>query len=422
LRPLLSLGLLLLACSAPEAPPGEVSLWALGSEGEAVAAMAPAFAAAHPGLSVRVQRIPWSAAHEKLLTAYVGETLPDVFQIGVTWIAELAALGALEPLDARVAASAAVARADWFEGAWDASVVGGPLVALPWYVDTRLFFYRSDRFEAAGVAEAPRTWDAWRDALAAVQRSLGADRHAVFLPLSEWEPPVVWALSLGATLLRDGDRYGDFRSDAFRRAFAFHLEHFERGLAARSGAGASASLHRDFADGWFGAFLSGPWNLGELERRMPPALSGAWATLPVPGPDAERPGVSIAGGASLAIHAGSTRKDAAWKLVEWLSQPEQQRALYRATGDLPSRRSSWDDSMLEGDRRVAAFRAQLEHVRALPQVPEWERIAGRISRYTEAAVRGEMSADAALEALDRDADAILEKRRSLADVNQGAGR
>jgi multiple sugar transport system substrate-binding protein len=225
----------------------------------------------------------------------------------------------------------------------------------------------------------------------------------------------VWALSLGAELLRDGDRYGNFASDAFREAFAFHLELFERGLSPRSGAGATASVYRDFAEGWFGAFLSGPWNLGELASRMPPALAEAWSTLPVPGPDARRPGVSIAGGASLAIHAGSQRKDAAWTLVEWLSEPAQQLALYRATGDLPSRRSSWNDAALAGDPRVGAFREQLERVRALPKVPEWERIAGRISRYAEAAVRGELGADAAIAALDRDVDAILEKRRFLLD-------
>jgi multiple sugar transport system substrate-binding protein len=407
------LALLALACGAPEAPPGRVELWAFGREGDAVAQLAPAFEAAHPGLSVRVQQIPWSAAHEKLLTAYVGETLPDVFQVGVTWVAELAMLGALAPLDARVAASARIARSDYFAGAWDANVVGGALVALPWYVDTRLFFYRRDLFQAAGVVEPPATWSAWREALGKVQSSLGADRHAVFVPLAEWEPPVVWALSLGAELLRDGDSYGNFRSDAFREAFAFHLDHFARGLAPKSGAGASANVYRDFAEGWFGAFLSGPWNLGELAARLPPALADAWSTLPVPGPDARRPGVSIAGGASLAVHARSERPDAAWALVEWLSEPAQQLALYRATGDLPSRRSAWSDASLAGDAKVAAFRAQLEHVRALPKVPEWERIAAKLSRYAEAAVRGELGADAALTALDRDVDTILAKRRSL---------
>jgi multiple sugar transport system substrate-binding protein len=62
---------------------------------------------------------------------------------------------------------------------------------------------------------------------------------------------------------------------------------------------------------------------------------------------------------------------------------------------------------------MAAFRTQLEVVRATPKIPEWERIANKISQYAEAAVRGDLELDDALAALDADVDAILEKRRSL---------
>jgi multiple sugar transport system substrate-binding protein len=42
-----------------------------------------------------VQQIPWTAAHEKLLTAYVGESTPDIAQMGNTWIPEFHAVRAL---------------------------------------------------------------------------------------------------------------------------------------------------------------------------------------------------------------------------------------------------------------------------------------------------------------------------------------
>jgi multiple sugar transport system substrate-binding protein len=58
---------------------------------------------------------------------------------------------------------------------------------------------------------------------------------------------------------------------------------------------------------------------------------------------------------------------------------------------------------------------QLGAVRATPKIPEWERIAGRITRYAEAAVRGGMAPEEALAALDRDVDAMLAKRRWLLD-------
>ena len=52
-------------------------------------------------------------------------------------------------------------------------------------------------------------------------------------------------------------------------------------------------------------------------------------------------------------------------------------------------------------------------MRPTPKIPEWERIASAIARYGEAAIRGEMDIDGALEALDRDVDRVLEKRRWL---------
>jgi multiple sugar transport system substrate-binding protein len=148
--------LLLLGCGPPARDADTLEFWAMGSEGAAAGALARAFEAAHPGLRVRVQQIPWSAAHEKLLTAHVGGAMPDVFQLGNTWIAEFVALGALEPLDARIAAAPDLAADDWFEGARAATRVDGVSWAVPWYVDTRVLFYRADLLAAAGVRRRPR--------------------------------------------------------------------------------------------------------------------------------------------------------------------------------------------------------------------------------------------------------------------------
>jgi multiple sugar transport system substrate-binding protein len=136
-----------------------------------------------------------------------------------------------------------------------------------------------------------------------------------------------------------------------------------------------------------------------------------WATAPWPAPDEHYPGVSLAGGASLAIFRGSARKEAAWTLVEYLSEPAQQLELYRLTGDLPSRKSAWTQQGPAGDPQARAFREQLEHVLATPKLPEWERIADQITRHAESAIRQRATLDEALAAMDRDADQILEKRR-----------
>lgn len=388
--------------------------WAMGSEAVAAEAVLEGFRRSNPDVAVRVQRVPWSAAHEKLLTAHVGGSIPDVFQLGSTWVAELATLGALEPLDARVAASPVVLRADFFEGALAANEIDGQLVALPWYVDTRLLFYRRDLLERAGERMAPSSWRGWDQAMRRVRETPSEDGtrpFGIFLPIDEWQTPVILVLQQGGSLLREGDTRGNFRSPEVRRAFAFYVSLFEGDLAPRRAEAQLANLYREFAAGYFAFLVTGPWNLREMANRLPPELADVWATAPMPGPDG--PSTSIAGGASLAISSASRRKDDAWRLVEYLSSAAVQAEFRKLSGDLPSRRSAWELAGEPTDARSAAFRAQLDRLASTPRIPEWERIASKITLHLERLVREEASLDEVLESLDADVDAILEKRRSL---------
>jgi multiple sugar transport system substrate-binding protein len=397
------------ACSSGR-DPGTIELWALGREGEIVRQMVPGFEREHPGVRVRVQQIPWSAAHEKLLTAYVGEAMPDVFQVGNTWIPEFVALGAALPLDDRLAASRAVVRDDYFPGIVDASSVDGRLYGLPWYVDTRLLFYRKDLLAAAGIGEPPRTWEEWRQAMERVKARGSDGSFGVLLPITEWQPLVMLALQRGAELLPEHDTRGNFQSDAFREAFAFYVDLFRTGLAPLAGQTQVANLYQDFARGTFAFYVTGPWNVGEFRARLPKDVE--WATAPCPAVDAaDFPGVSVAGGSSLAIFRRSPRADEAWKLVEYLSAPERQLELYRLTGDLPARKSAWTEGGPAADPQTRPFERQLARVRATPKIPEWERVATLVTRYAEAAIRGHLEIDEALAGLDRDVDDLLEKRR-----------
>jgi len=402
-----------LGCRLDAEQAGAVRFWAMGREGEEVQQLVPEFERRHPDVHVRVQAIPWSAAHEKLLTAHVGGAMPDVFQAGNTWLPELAALGALEPLDERLARWSALDRGDYFPGILDTNVIDGSTYGVPWYVDTRVLFYRRDVLGEAGYPEPPRTWTAWTDAMTRVKERAGPDRYAILLPLREWEAPVILALQRGASLLREDDRYGNFQSAPVRAAFDFYLDLFRHGLAPRAGDTAVANLYQDFARGYFSLYVSGPWNIGEFDRRLPAELANRWTTAPLPAPDDAYPGVSLAGGASLAVARGSPRKDAAWKLVEFLSEPAQQVRFFRLTGDLPARKAAWADENLPRRPHAHAFWIQLQSVRSTPKIPEWERVASRIAQYSEAAIRGGMAVDAALARLDADVDGVLEKRRWL---------
>lgn len=386
-----------------------LELWAMGREGEVVTELVPEFERTHPGIRVDVQQLPWTAAHEKLLTAFVGDATPDVAQLGNTWISEFAALGALADLGPAVAGSTIVDRNDYFEGIWDTNSVDGRLYGIPWYVDTRLLFYRRDLLAEAGFAAPPATWTEWLDMLAAIKERQGPGNYAILLPLNEFEPLLALALQQDDALLREDGSFGNFRGPGFRRTLAFYLEMFRRNLAPVATNTQIANIYHEFGRGYFSFYITGPWNIGEFKRRLPAEQQESWMTAPLPGPHG--PGASVAGGASLVVFGASRRKEAAWQLIEYLSRPDVQRRFYELTGNLPPRRSTWTDERLHRDVHARAFRDQLERVKPTPKVPEWERIATEMRIVAEQAVHGHLTVEAAAAELDARVDRILDKRR-----------
>jgi multiple sugar transport system substrate-binding protein len=410
--------LLLLGCAGwfekqePDAGEMErIELWGLGREGEVVAERIPEFERQNPGIRVTLQQIPWIAAHEKLLTAYAGDATPDLAQIGNTWIPEFVTIRALADLTSFARASRTIDGHDDFPGIWATNVVDGVLYGIPWYVDTRVLFYRSDILASVGYPHAPRTWSEWLDAMTRIKSERKA-RFGILMPTNEFEPIEVLALSNGSTFLDEKGAHGAFEKPAFRDAFNFYVDIFHRGLAPVVSNTQVANLYQQFAQGDFAMHITGPWNVGEFKRRLPPAMNGKWGTAPLPARDASAPtGVSMAGGSSLVIFRASRHKAAARKLIEFLSQPAEQVRLFERTGDLPARRSAWATPALAGDPYFPAFKEQLERVKPFPKVPEWEQIATSIFQHGEAAVRRASTPEAALADLDRTTEDILAKRR-----------
>nr|WP_298153507.1 sugar ABC transporter substrate-binding protein [uncultured Pseudoxanthomonas sp.] len=419
---LLMIGILatgLAGCARTEDTRTTVRFWVMGYEGEVVARMLPEFERQHPDIHVDLQIVPWLSAHEKLLTAFAGDSLPDVCPIGNTWIPEFAALGALDPLDDRIAATPGFDQADFFPGVWDTGVIDGRAYAVPWYVETRLPFYRRDMLAKAGVKTPPTSWAEWRVALRKVKQVAGEGNYSILLPLNEFEPLLSLAIQQPEPLLRDGGRYGNFRSEGFRQSLGFYKEMFDQGWAPVVTNNQISNVWDEFGKGYYSFYISGPWNIAKFKERLPTAQQDDWMTMPLPGPAG--PGASLANGTSFVVFKDSPNKAAAWKLIAWLSSPPVQAEFHALTGDLPPRRSPWLMPALADDPYAKAFREQLERAVSTPKVPEWERIATEMRLVGEQVANGRMTVDQAVEELDRRADRILEKRRWMLDQADKAG-
>jgi multiple sugar transport system substrate-binding protein len=248
-------------------------------------------------------------------------------------------------------------------------------------------------------------------------------RHAILLPTDEYAQPLIFGIQKGSPLLTEEGTRGAFSGTPFLEATRFYIGFFRDGLAPPVANTQVANVYQEFDRGDIAMWITGPWNIGEFRKRIPRDRQRLWATAPLPAPRAEDyPGISWAGGSSLAVVAGSPRAAEAWRLIEYLSQPEQQLRFYELSGDLPAAIAAWEDPRLASDEKVAAFKTQLSRVAPMPAVLEWERISLKVAEHLEPAIHGRESAESALEDLDAEIDRILAKRRWILDQREPGGR
>jgi multiple sugar transport system substrate-binding protein len=380
----------------------------MGAEGEYINQLVPLFVRQNPDIDLHVQAIPWTAAHEKLLTAFAGNCTPDVCQMGNTWIPEFYAIGALQPLNSFLENSQNIKKENYFDGIWNTNIIGQSAYGIPWYVDTRLLFYRSDILSQAGYARPPHTWQEWLDVSRKIKKTTG--QFAIFMPLGpyDWQIPVMLMLENGAMLLKQNNSLAAFADPLVIEAMDFYVTFFREGLAPRNMSEVN-NVFEGFSSGFFSMMITGPWNVNEMRRRAP-ELAGKWSTCPMP---VNKKGLSVAGGSSLVIFQGTSHPREAWRFVEFMSMASTQIEFFRLTRDLPAVRQAWEMAEIKNDPEIRAFYRQLEMVSETPKIAEWEQIAVKVQEHLEQVVFDQKTLAEAMAALDTSVDRILEKRRWL---------
>jgi multiple sugar transport system substrate-binding protein len=377
---------------------GEITVWAMGAEGEKLGEFAKDFMTENPDAKVTVTAVPWDAAHQKLASAIAAKQTPDVSMIGTTWMGEFAKTGALDPTPTDL-----IDKAAFFPGAWDTTVVDETSFGVPWYVETRLIYYRKDLAQRAGVTVPPQTWDDLKAMAKGLKEKAGAKSGLYLQPggTGSWQTFMPFAWSNGADVVADDAFTLD--TPEMSEALAYYRSFFAEGLSVKTDIGLQGALEQSFVNGSMAAFISGPWHVGLLTEQGGPGFEEKIGVAPMP---RQKSGTSFIGGADLAVFKDAKNRDAAWKFVSWLSRPEVQVKWFQAVKDLPAVQRSWDDPALSADPFLPTFGKQLEDAKSPPPMVTWEQVAAVIDGEVEKVAKSNADPAAAARAMQQRAGSI----------------
>ena len=180
--------------------------------------------------------------------------------IGTTWMGEFAKAGGLDPTP-----DGLVEDSDFFDGAWGSTVVGDTSYGVPWYVETRVLYYRTDLAKKAGWDKAPTTWDEFSK-FAADLKKAGVKYPVSLQPgqTGSWQTVLPFAWSNGAKVTNAGGTEYSIDSPQMTEALDYYKSFFDKGYSQTRMLD-PGELENGFAKGTYGSFISGPWHIGLVE-------------------------------------------------------------------------------------------------------------------------------------------------------------
>ncbi|RII15892.1 Maltodextrin-binding protein MdxE precursor [Streptomyces sp. YIM 130001] len=364
-----------------------LTVWAMGAEGEKLGDVAKAYQKANPNITVKVTPVGWDVAHQKLVAAAAAGNLPDIAQMGGSYMGEFAELGVLEPIDTKT-----FDKSDFFPAGWEQGEVDGEVYGVPWYVDTRVLYYRTDLAEKAGVDQAPTDWKELRDLATAYQKKAGTKWGLSIQPsgLDTVQNFYSFLYSAGGEIVDDGGKAVVDSPEAVK-ALEEYGSYFDKGIANKS-VQPGYDVVKDFGTGRVPMFFGGPWHVTLLNEGQP-GIKGKWAVAEVP---ADKTSVSMAGGSSLTISKDSEHKPAAEEFIKYLTDTKGQADWYERTKDLPANTSAWKSGDLTSDPNLKVFEKQMKTAKSSPSLPNWTEITDKVDIAIAKVTQGKASAEDAL--------------------------
>ncbi|KNE22342.1 sugar ABC transporter substrate-binding protein [Virgibacillus pantothenticus] len=375
-----------------------ITVWAMGEEGKLLKQLTEKFEKENEGIKVDVQAIPWDSAHDKLLTAVASGNGPDILQLGTTWVPEFAEAGALLDLTEYMEEHPEFAPENYFDGAAEIMQFDDQIVGIPWYVDTRVLYYRTDLLAEVGYDKAPETWEELQDA-AKKLADRGEDQYGLDIDQNDQITPFIFAWQNGYDANLKENKL-NFDTPEFIGAMEYYTSFFKEGSSQVE---QGEDIIQAFANGKKPMFFSGPWMVNILNEQAPDA-EGKWSVAVMPGKETK---ASSMGGATLSIFHNSENVDNALKFLSYMNETETQLEWLDISNTLPSKPESWENPKLQDDPMYSVFGEQLKESKAGLQTEQFERIAQELLSSLERVNAGGADLKAEMEQFNKTAQDLL---------------
>src|SRR5581483_4367025 len=357
------------------------------------------FEAAHPGMRVSVQFVPWASAHDQFVTAIGGGQTPDVAEMGSTWTPEFADIGALEPVELT---------GRYVPSLVDAATLGGKVYGVPWYAGARALIYRADVLGSLGLP-VPSTWNDLLTVGRAIRDRAHMPAFGVAGNAEHYVLPMVWQNGGEIAERKAGVWRSEMSSPPAVAAVQFYADLFRTEHFAPAGALSwnARDVRQAFEAGNLAMMIGGAWDLRAVLAAHP-ELAGKVGTALLPaGPGGDRD--TFAGGSHLVVFNGTKKEALARRYIAFLLDPARVAAFTGKIGFLPGRRDAIAGAT-PADPLYRTFTAQLaDHSRPYPPTREWGSFEadGLFTSAVQQVMAGKKTAGQALAAVAKTMDAAF---------------
>jgi multiple sugar transport system substrate-binding protein len=348
---------------------------------------------------------------DKLRTQFQagGEDL-DVILGDVIWTAEMAASGWVSDLSDRFPEST---RREFLPGSVEAITYGGKAYAMPWYTDTGLLYYRKDLLKKSGYDGPPKTWGELKQMTRKVLGESDTRLGFVFQG-DQYEGGVCNACEYiwgnGGEVL-DPEDPTRVLIDSPQAIAGLATE---RAMITEGTSPEAVAVYQE--DESAGAFLNGeavflrnwPYIYALVGTSDYPKLrTDQVGVSELPSADG-RPGNGTVGDQPLYISATSKYPEAAWKFIEFLTAPEQQKLRAIEGSYLPTRTALYDDPEIQDSVPVVPLaREALQHTRPRPVSPYYSDMSLEMQEQFNASLVGDTTPEEAARTLKEELENFI---------------